>query len=174
MKIIEAQKLAVEVLRFVLSTGNRKGLKECFAAGMYDNLLLEYTGKALTVCVLAGDCELGFNTYVEVLNDKVAVLEMCDSQGFEGLNLEFRGDTVAVAFNAMSDWGDGKEAIVSTRLKRVNKHRGAFEATIKNFGTVFIDYRLVDRTRKPAGLHINKISASWDPKVTPRSVLRVV
>lgn len=174
MKIVEAQQMAVEILRFVLSCGARESLKTDFNAGVYDNLLLEFTGKSLTVCVLAGDTELGYNTYVEELNGKVALLELCDSQGFEGLNLEFGGDAVAVVFNAMSGWNNRNEAIVGTRLKRMNSSRGVFEVTIKNFGTVFVDYKITPRIRKPAGIHINKISASWNPKVTPRSVLRVV
>lgn len=170
-RMIEAQTLSIEVLRFILSLRGKRGFSDLFKEGWYDSMLFEFAHDTLSISVLAGDTELGQNTYVSTMYNSIEKLELVDSDAFEGLELGFGGDGIAVVFNAAREFG--KDSVVfGARLIRVSDTHGSFEVSIKSFGTVFINYKLTMQSTGRIGIHISNISASWNPMIAPAPTLR--
>lgn len=106
---------------------------------------------------------MGYATYTRAISG----VELIGLSCMEDLAFDFPIDTVNAIYTSCEGF-NVVELTASSRLLRSSSNSGAFEVIIKRLGTVYLEYKIVERDSGPA-LQLIKCSAIYNPKVKPRA-----
>lgn len=164
-KMLEVQVMAIELLRVQLALGRNAKFKKNYGSGAYDAMIFEYLNEVMSVNIQAEDTTIAYRTYLSNMENKIETLSLCEESGFEGLCMDYPGDAVAVAFDALRKFCNNQSCIVSIQMSRATEKTGAMEVRVREFGSVFVRYKIATKRGRNT-LIINNISSHWNPHTT--------